>query len=170
MTDIRAALADCLSALKSEHGHGPDGGAPWPSCLPVHIAMNRARAALAAASPEPERCGAGVHAVHAGIPTVTDCGEPPDSVIHDRGHLDYDHPFQPASPEPERCDFDCDSCRAYHDQPAPVAPSAEALARDLMVALFTKWPEHGRKRMRDMVELALPGIIAAARADERSRL
>ena len=48
------------------------------------------------------------------------------------------------------------------------APKAEALARDLMVALFTKWPEHGRKRMRDMVEEALPAIIHAAHAEGRA--
>jgi hypothetical protein len=47
--------------------------------------------------------------------------------------------------------------------------TAETLARQLMVDLFTKWPEHGRKRMRDMVEDALPAIIAAARAEEAAK-
>jgi hypothetical protein len=47
--------------------------------------------------------------------------------------------------------------------------TAETLARQLMVDLFTKWPEHGRKRMRDMVEEALPAIIAAARAEEAAK-
>lgn len=44
---LRAALEDVRSALVSEHGHDSTDYPEWPSCLPVHIALNRARAALA---------------------------------------------------------------------------------------------------------------------------
>jgi hypothetical protein len=45
---LERALWDARAALVAEHGHDGDAYAPWPSCLPVHIALNRAKEALAA--------------------------------------------------------------------------------------------------------------------------
>lgn len=50
---LESALRDVRSALVSEHGHDGDAYAPWPSCLPVHIALNRARAALSKEGAKP---------------------------------------------------------------------------------------------------------------------
>jgi hypothetical protein len=44
---LRAVAADLYRALRSEHGHDENHSADWPACLPVHIAMNRYRDALA---------------------------------------------------------------------------------------------------------------------------
>ena len=49
---LREAARDLYSALVSEHGHDETHSADWPACLPVHIAMNRYRAAL---TPEDDR-------------------------------------------------------------------------------------------------------------------
>jgi Flp pilus assembly pilin Flp len=50
-TDIEQIAADLYSIAVSEHGHDETHRADWPSCLPVHMAMNRYRDALT--SPEP---------------------------------------------------------------------------------------------------------------------
>jgi hypothetical protein len=42
-----SVVSDLRSVLVSEHGHDSDGPAPWPACLPVHIALNRAAALVA---------------------------------------------------------------------------------------------------------------------------
>ena len=50
-----SVVSDLRSVLVSEHGHDSDGPAPWPACLPVHIALNRAAALVAhLRGPRPE--------------------------------------------------------------------------------------------------------------------
>ena len=44
---LREAARDLYSIAVGEHGHDETHSADWPSCLPAHMAMNRARAALA---------------------------------------------------------------------------------------------------------------------------
>lgn len=42
-----AAVAEAAEDLRriaiAEHGHDTNAGAPWPSCLPTHMALNRYR-------------------------------------------------------------------------------------------------------------------------------
>ena len=44
---LRAAARDLYNGLVAEHGHNEQHDAPWPACLPIHMAMNRYRAILA---------------------------------------------------------------------------------------------------------------------------
>lgn len=74
--DLRAAADDLYRALVSEHGHSESGGAPWPACLPVHIAMNRYREATI------ERC---------------ECGEIEPNRVHHESKYAAFHPFRAAA-------------------------------------------------------------------------
>ena len=51
---LNEAASDLYKALVSEHGHDEKGDAPWPACLPVHIAMNRYQDSLAASEDRAE--------------------------------------------------------------------------------------------------------------------
>jgi hypothetical protein len=46
--DLYSIAADLYSIAVGEHGHDETHSADWPSCLPVHVAMNRYRKARAA--------------------------------------------------------------------------------------------------------------------------
>ena len=53
---LKAVSRDLYSTTVAEHGHDEKHSADWPSCLPVHIALNRYKDALAA-TPSTEEAG-----------------------------------------------------------------------------------------------------------------
>lgn len=196
MTDIRAAL----EALYAEAHYRPDP--QWPAGYRVGLLDGIAKClsaldALAAASPEPERCACGCllsqHSAPHDVPDQTICHG-----------CSGDRCGQPAlaaaSPEPERC-ATCGQSRdglkhrcwsthfrrvreagdglhvttdCHPFQSAPAAPTVEALrdalAADLAVLAFNLRHPSTHARAKAMVLERLDAIIAAARADERTRL
>lgn len=178
MTDIRAAL-EALD-LHCENFTGNDHRPAYDQCLrfgrtpDAHYGAERTcwpctiRAALAAASPEPERTT---------IWYVPDCGY---THLSDDGTIyavcpDGVKPHAPAAPTVEALTVGIMTAEEYQEAfGEPAAPSVEAL-RDALLArlypgkylgMFPVQVAEARERMT----ADLDAIIAAARADERTRL
>ena len=179
MTDIRAALEDAIKTIVVMHG-GHYGCDP-EKCFAMQ-SLRQYRAALAAASPEPERCDFDCDACRAYIDPETEGdavlpghprpapAAPSAEARGDRGHR-YDaegHCIEQGCP--------------YH---IPAAPSAEAL-RDALLGLVVSWSAkaaalrilRSERHIGEAIGLANAAYDldhylqkeAAARADERTRL
>lgn len=153
MTDIRAALEALVEELRPNCGklrdqHGPLMG------LGYAAALDDIADALAAASPEPERCAFSLG-----------CGGKRDDPQHHRPYSGWGSLMAHDYEEPRT-------------QPAPAAPTAEAL-RDALLAdvrslinslLVAPSPEHVDEAVVALSVRLDAIIFAAARADERTRL
>lgn len=143
--DIRAALESAEFALSVAVNATSDDRSWYEEACK---ALERVQAALTPpASPEPERCG---------------CPAPGD----DEGYMP---PCRYGCKDPLTCRFPhpgCDHCRRVRGgQPAPSAPSVEALRERLHDAICTMPKPHGCHAYE-----ALRALESAARADERTRL